>query len=406
MSTKQRDELVNKDHYIFGSDGMYKNYKIKHKELEQFYRTYIKGPDDKVNPDDIKIENSIWWTHILYDNAYDYITNNNIEKYTVVIPCYVKPQENDELTIKELKKKPVFSVIKQNTEQEYYNFCFVIALSQEHLFKEALKDFTHSTYIALPDDQVQNIGMKRKAIVELFKTKKIFMVDDDTNNYKYDYLDYFVNKTTNKTYMKSKGAGNAPRSLAVFQLLAEETFNQDNNCCMCLPANNIALLNRRVCNDYKSATLSGCPCQFFIVNCKRLIQNNINFRDSRISGHEDLDLAIRMLQNNLVYRLIGCITFNVGVLIKPVMEQNNNHGYKNIVERFETHFKTMKDQYEGIEWVNFIREEKDPGNLFEGRGVPNTKLDIRKWKKINNIVNTEYEHLDVCSKYINMFLNS
>lgn len=407
MSVIQRDNLVNKEHYIQGSDGMYKDYKVKHKELEEFYRTYTPGPDDKINPPETKIENSIWWTHILYDNAYEYITNNNIEKYTVVVPCYMKPQATNELTIKEIKKKAVFSVIKQNNDiEEYYNFCFVIAQSQEYLFKEALKDCTHTTYIALPDDQVQNIGMKRKAIVELFKTKKIFMVDDDTNCYKYDYLDYFTNKTTGKKYLKSKGTGNYARSLAVFQILAEETFNQDSKCCLCLPANNIALLNRRVCNDYKSATISGCPCQFFVVNCQRLIENDLNFRDSRVSGHEDLDLAIRMLQRNFVYRLIGCITFNVGVLIKPVMEQNNDHGYKNIVERFETHFKTMKSQYEGIEWVNFIREEKDPGNLFEGRGVPNTKLDIRKWKKLNNIVDTDYEHLDVCSKYVDLFIKN
>ena len=64
----------------------------------------------------------------------------------------------------------------------------------------------------------------------------------------------------------------------------------------------------------------------------------------------------------------------------------------------------MEDMYKDIEWVKFVREDKDKGNLFEGRGVPNIKINIRKWKTINNIVDTDYENLDVCTKYINMFL--
>ena len=400
MSISQRDNLVNCNYYVEGSNGLYRNYKPKHKEVEQYFRTYNEEQ-----------RNVIWWTHILYDNAYEYIMKNNIEKYIVVIPCYVKPEITDELTIDKLKKKNVFDVIRQNSiTEEFYNICFVIAQSQEHLFKEALKEFKHATYLAVPDDQVQNIGMKRAKIVELFKNKKIFMLDDDTSKHCIDYQDIFINKTTNEEYQKSKpittknNTNNYARSFAVFQLLAEETFNQDDKCLLCLPANNIALLNTTISHDYKSATISGCPCQFFIVNCSRLLENGLNFRDSKISGHEDLDLAIRMLQQGFVYRLIGSITFNVPGLINPVLEKNNAHGYKNIVERFETYYEIMKNMYGNIEWVRFVREEKDKGNLFGGRGVPNIKIDIRKWKTINNIVDTEYENLDVCTKYINMFL--
>ena len=64
--------------------------------------------------------------------------------------------------------------------------------------KEALKEFKHATYLAVPDDQVQNIGMKRAKIVELFKNKKIFMLDDDTSKHCIDYQDIFINKTTNE----------------------------------------------------------------------------------------------------------------------------------------------------------------------------------------------------------------
>ena len=102
--------------------------------------------------------------------------------------------------------------------------------------------------------------------------------------------------------------------------------------------------------------------------------------------------------------MIGAMTFNVTGLINPILEKNNAHGYKNIVERFETYYKIMEDMYKDIEWVKFVREDKDKGNLFEGRGVPNIKINIRKWKTINNIVDTDYENLDVCTKYINMFL--
>lgn len=400
MSINQRDNLVNNNYYIAGSNGLYKNYKPKHDSIKEYFRTYNDEQQDV-----------IWWTHILYDNAYEYIMKNNIERYIVVIPCYVKPENTDELTIEKLKKKNVFDVVRQNSiTDEFYNICFVIAQSQEYLFKEALKEFKHVTYLAIPDNEVQNIGMKRAKIIELFNSKKIFMLDDDTSKHCIDYKDIFINKTTNEPYQKSKpittenNTNNYARSFAVFQLLAEETFNQDDKCLLCLPANNIALLNTTISYDYKSATISGCPCQFFIVNCSRLLENNLNFRDSRISGHEDLDLAIRMLQQRLVYRLIGGITFNVNGLINPVLEKNNAHGYKNIVERFETYYNIMKDMYGNVEWVRFVREEKDKGNLFEGRGVPNIKIDIRKWKTLNNIVNTEYENLDVCTKYINMFL--
>lgn len=400
MSVSERDNLVNYNYYVKNSDGLYRNYKPKHKEVEQYFRTYSEDE-----------QNVIWWTHILYDNAYEYIMNNNIEKYVVVIPCYVKPEITDELTIDKLKKKNVFDLIRQNSKtEEFYNVCFVIAQSQEHLFKEALKEYKHVTYLAIPDDQVQNIGMKRAKIVELFKNKKIFMLDDDTSKHCINYKDTFIKKQTGESYQKAKpivtknNLNNYARSLAVFQLLAEETFNQDNKCLLCLPANNIALLNKTISHDYKSATISGCPCQFFIVNCKRLLDNNLNFRDSRIAGHEDLDLAIRMLQQGFVYRLIGSITFNVPGLINPVLEKNNAHGYKNIVERFETYYEIMKNMYGNVEWVKFVREEKDEGNLFGGKGVPNIKIDIKKWKTINNIVDTEYENLDVCTKYINMFL--
>lgn len=399
MSVSERDKLVNHNYYIDGTNGLYKNYNVKHEDIKQYYRKYE------------SIDNVIWWTHILYDNAYEYIMNNNIEKYIVVIPCYVKPEITDELTIEKIKKKNVFDLVRQNSiTEEFYNVCFVIAQSQEHLFKEALKEYSHATYLAVPDEQVQNIGMKRAKIVELFKNKKIFMLDDDTSKHCIDYQDIFINGKTNEPYIKSKpittknNTNNYARSLAVFQLLADETFEKDSKCLLCLPANNIALLNTTISYDYKSATISGCPCQFFIVNCPRLIEHNLNFRDSRISGHEDLDLAIRILQQGFVYRLIGAMTFNVTGLINPILEKNNAHGYKNIVERFETYYKIMEDMYKDIEWVKFVREDKDKGNLFEGRGVPNIKINIRKWKTINNIVDTDYENLDVCTKYINMFL--
>lgn len=402
MSISQRDSIVNKENYVEGSNGLYRNYKAKHKEVEQYFRTY-----------DNDRQNIIWWTHILYDNAYEYLEENHIEKYTVVIPCYAKPKDTDELTIKDIKSKNVFDLVRQNSkEHEFYNVCFVIAQSQEHLFKEALKEFNHTTYIALPDDQVQNIGMKRQKIVELFRHKKIFMLDDDTSKHCIDYRDTFYRKDNGEAYQKSKpivtkmNQNNYARSLAVFQLLAEETFEQDEKCLLCLPANNIALLNEKVSYDYKSATISGCPCQFFIVNCERLLNNGLNFGDSREVGHEDLDLAIKMLQNGFIYRMIGGITFNVNALINPKLENNNAHGYKNIVERFETYYDIMYNKYKDIEWVNFVREEKDKGNLFEGRGVPNIKINIRRWKSLNNIIDTDYEHLDVCSKYVNMFISS
>ena len=182
MSVSERDKLVNHNYYIDGTNGLYKNYNVKHEDVKQYYRKY----ED--------IDNVIWWTHILYDNAYEYIINNNIEKYIVVIPCYVKPEITDELTIEKIKKKNVFDLVRQNSiTEEFYNVCFVIAQSQEHLFKEALKEYSHATYLAVPDEQVQNIGMKRAKIVELFKNKKIFMLDDDTSKHCIDYQDIFIN---------------------------------------------------------------------------------------------------------------------------------------------------------------------------------------------------------------------
>ena len=72
MSVSERDELVNHNYYIEGTNGLYRNYNVKHEEVKQYYRKH----ED--------IDNVIWWTHILYDNAYEYIMNNNIEKYIVV----------------------------------------------------------------------------------------------------------------------------------------------------------------------------------------------------------------------------------------------------------------------------------------------------------------------------------
>ena len=112
MSVSERDNLVNYNYYVKNSDGLYRNYKPKHKEVEQYFRTYSEDE-----------QNVIWWTHILYDNAYEYIMN--IPGLAGSLPdCVIREEDLGKLKLllNYLAESPTEIILKQqNITQEILN---------------------------------------------------------------------------------------------------------------------------------------------------------------------------------------------------------------------------------------------------------------------------------------------
>ena len=139
------------------------------------------------------------------------------------------------------------------------------------------------------------------------------------------------------------------------------------------------------------------------IKCIDKVYNKVkrDFNFSSLPVVNDVNLILDEILSNIIKLYKELCDNNIEVQLYEHERITNVEFLENLVE---TYYEIMKNMYGNIEWVKFVREEKDKGNLFGGRGVPNIKIDIRKWKTINNIVDTEYENLDVCTKYINMFL--
>lgn len=302
-----------------------------------------------------------WWTDRLYETAYSKLEH----KYPVVIPSYNRPNP---ISIEKL-----FSNMTDDCNWPVYIF---VRLSQLDMYSHLENKYIN--VIGLPDNMISNIGDTRNQIIKqygiTYYSPRIFMMDDDITSI--GYLSRGSDKKMNPVSFQVKDA-NPIKVLAMWQYMMELACNKFDIVMSCTTNPGYSWPAENTDINYSIKLMSGRYAGLVCIDIDKLNKNNIGYRSSYISGHEDTDILIRSLLKNLLVCQMSSIYYTT------VDMSYKEWGYDSVYSRLVEQNNILKDQYDDIYWLKFEDKYKEKGKLptitVNWRGI-RSRIGLKDYK--------------------------
>lgn len=291
------------------------------------------------NPKYQKIANDKWWTHKLYDSAYD-IVKDRKAPFTII--SYNNP---------DLPTLSRFHVERMTEESNYPIFIFVRD-SQKKMYKESTAKYKYVEIISFPDELISNAGAVRRASQKwLYKNGYdiAFQFDDDVSFLTYSYKGYKKDGTVKSDYSIDTDIS---KVLAMWQLAMERAIDRDNVYLSCGMPTGFAW-KPEYCLSYDSYLISrGALTQLICWNVKGMVEDGIFYRDNPEVGLDDIDMTVRVLEsgNNVCcfpWIVYGCDP--MGAPGQPI---------EKLQARFKFCQEKLREHHGHLSWIKF-REKRN-----------------------------------------------
>lgn len=315
-----------------------------------------------------------WWTEQLYDKAYEIVKDR---KYPVMIPSYNRP--NPEIVSRLFSNMtpesnyPVFVVVRESQKEEYMN---------------SIGGYYGITILPFPDEEICNLGFTRTRIMKWCHEngyKGAFMFDDDILD-----LHYLTHKVTvnNREIAGPGDEQDISRVLAMWQMAQEYGAEKHNLMGSAVQVVGLSWPHGNIEED-KSLIIYRSPFhQCVCINIEGLVENDLFYRDSMISEHEDIDMAVRITQKGFPLGFIPFITYKSS---PPFAGFNGHTG--TLIERLEHQCGVVRNNFPDVDWLDFrLQKDGTPGVYLNWRkirkmlGVKDYRIDI--WNNGNLIKNS------------------
>lgn len=296
------------------------------------------------------------WSNDFYNQAYSIVKNN---RYPIVIPSYNNP--NGEF---------LQWIVKSMNKEHIYDVYFVIRQSQYELYSNnelTYNDFIH--LVPVEDELINSAGKVRNYIVSTFAKKydNIFMIDDDISNISHTVPTFTKNNKPKAKWFETIDAGN---EFAMWQISHEYMTRTFDTVISCGITDVHSWSHDFIWVENSARLLSGSFCQTLCINIKKLIDLDVNYRDNYISGHEDYDLIVRLIQKRQLMCQFKWLSYH------------NEPMKANFLNDLDTLQQRMEKQY-NIMYSNF---KDEPYMIFEIRN------DLHRvainWRKVYKLYST------------------
>lgn len=306
----------------------------------------------------------MFWTDKLYNEAYDIIKDR---KFPIVIPSYNCPNPE------------IFKKLLIHDSNFNYPIYIFIRKSQREQYEENLKDYIK--LITVDDNIISNAGLARRYIINWSRENNfshVFMLDDDITNIEYRVLG---KSKSCKDISVPASNHNIYRIIAMWQLSVEYAERNIDNLAISgiLPYYNFSWLPSNVDKNislYLYKRIQNAVC----LNINILCDNNINYISNDECGHEDTQILIDCLENNLC---IGIFQFLVYSSLPMSLRTFSNFG-STMRERFYNQAVIMHNNHKNKPYIKFDLEREIAEVIIDYRkycslnGIRNRKLDIFK----------------------------
>lgn len=242
---------------------------------------------------------SDFWTVQLYKSAYELIDEK--DRFPIVIPSYNRPDC--------LFLEWVHSTLQNSGET--WPIYLMVRDSQVDMYKNAsmIKGYDFIHVISRPDEEIDDVGKARKAILSYFfdKTDWVFMLDDDV---------FEVGFTVPIARKNSLASGivkntNFARVFAMWQraIQVAQKYRPDDLFETAMYVNSFAWMpeccdpSRSVC--YGKGTTGVCTA----INIKFAKNHGLNFNTIKGNGHDDANFVIRCLLNGGIAAFFSWLVF-------------------------------------------------------------------------------------------------
>ena len=296
-----------------------------------------------------------YWTKSLYDTAYDIVRDR---RYPILVPSYNRPNNISFIS-------GIFSRMDESQNNDIYVF---VRKSQESDYLNGIAQKNRYVHIVvIDDDRMIGAGAaRREGLIWAYNNgiDHAFFLDDDLLD-----IGFTFPGVTSSGSKKSEYVPKPPlsRVLAMWQLSYETVNSSGIELSLCGISHRRSCWSPECCSREESFLLyRGFPNQAVLINVKRLYESGILYRDNSEVGHEDIALAIDIVQRGEYTGIFPFLEYDIG---KMTVE---NWDFDSLEERFEEKQNRMRSVYGDLEYVKFI----------EKRGLKQVSID---WKKVREM---------------------
>ena len=259
-----------------------------------------------------------YWTYDFYEFAPKFID----DKIPIVVPSY-----ND-------YKKNLFIEQVRNNEANDWPIYIVVRKSQYNDYVEYTKDIESISIVEFEDNLIDDIGKTRREIVNYFSDRYnyIFMLDGDV----FPVLKVMSHYENRSRLSFDKSKNKLENLFSMWQLAHYNIVSKFDKCwCTYLYINDMVF--NPCYGEELSYTVGGLPACCTCIDLFKIKESGINYKSIKDTGHDDIDLAIRLMD----YGLFPISIKFLCSLMRPI----SNMGFDSIDDRLDYQNEKLYDLY-------------------------------------------------------------